>query len=77
LGEAAAKNNLKPEDIIDFSANINFLGPPASITEAIANNLNQIKNYPEINSKSLKLSKLTAIISVTHISHLHLYQSEH
>lgn len=54
LGEAAKKNNLKPEAIIDFSANINFLGPPASILEAIENNLKQIKNYPEINSKTLK-----------------------
>lgn len=54
LGEAAAQHNLKPEAIIDFSANINFLGPPAAITEAIAKNLKQIKNYPEVNSKGLK-----------------------
>jgi len=54
LIEAAQKNNLDQDQIIDFSANINFLGPPALIMEAIRANVNQIENYPEINSKSLK-----------------------
>lgn len=51
---AAEKYNLDPREIIDFSSNINFLGPPVQIITAIQNNLEQIKNYPEINSKSLK-----------------------
>jgi len=50
----AQKNNLDTDEIIDFSANINFLGPPSLILEAIKSNINKIKNYPEINSTSLK-----------------------
>ncbi|MFP4372485.1 MAG: threonine-phosphate decarboxylase CobD [Halanaerobium sp.] len=59
LKQAAAANNLQPEEIIDFSANINFLGPPEQIIKAVRNNAAQIKNYPEINSKNLK--KLIAV----------------
>ena len=54
LIEAARENNLNPDQIIDFSANINFLGPPALILEAIKSNVKKIENYPEINSKTLK-----------------------
>ena len=54
LKQAAAENNLQPEEIIDFSANINFLGPPEQIINAVRKNAAQIKNYPEINSKNLK-----------------------
>ena len=54
LIEAAQENNLDPDEIIDFSANINFLGPPSLLLEAIKNNINKIDNYPEVNSKSLK-----------------------
>ncbi|MFW6294805.1 MAG: threonine-phosphate decarboxylase CobD [Halanaerobium sp.] len=54
LIEAARANNLNPDQIIDFSANINFLGPPAEILEAIKKNVSKIENYPEINSKTLK-----------------------
>jgi len=54
LIEAAQENNLDLDEIIDFSANINFLGPPSSLLEAIKNNINKIENYPEVNSKSLK-----------------------
>ncbi|MEC9490433.1 MAG: histidinol-phosphate transaminase, partial [Halanaerobiales bacterium] len=54
LIEAAQKNNLKQDQIIDFSANINFLGPPTLIKEAIRANVSKIDNYPEINSKTVK-----------------------
>lgn len=54
LTEAARENNLNPDQIIDFSANINFLGPPALILEAIRSNVKKIENYPEINAKTLK-----------------------
>ncbi|OEG63220.1 MAG: threonine-phosphate decarboxylase [Halanaerobium sp. MDAL1] len=54
LIEAARENNLNPDQIIDFSANINFMGPPPLILEAISSNVKKIENYPEINSKNLK-----------------------
>lgn len=54
LIETAQANNLNPDQIIDFSANINFLGPPALILEAIRSNVKKIENYPEINAKTLK-----------------------
>ena len=54
LIEAAQANNLNPDQIVDFSANINFLGPPPLILEAIRTNVSKIENYPEINSKTLK-----------------------
>ncbi|RAK10574.1 L-threonine O-3-phosphate decarboxylase [Halanaerobium saccharolyticum] len=54
LIEAAQKNNLDQDQIIDFSANINFLGPPTLIKEAIRANVSKIENYPEINSKTVK-----------------------
>jgi threonine-phosphate decarboxylase len=44
-----------PEDkIIDFSANINPLGPPPGTYEAIMNNLQLITRYPDPASKALK-----------------------
>lgn len=54
LIQTAEENNLDPDEIIDFSANINFLGPPKIILDTIKNNLSQIVNYPEVNSASLK-----------------------
>lgn len=54
LSAAAAANNLEPEEILDFSANINFLGPPPILISAIRENAGKIANYPEINSSSLK-----------------------
>lgn len=50
---AIKKYDLKSEEIIDFSANINFLGPPEIVKEEIKANLDQITNYPEPGAKSL------------------------
>lgn len=46
--------NLNREDVIDFSANINFLGPPEQVIEAVKRNIYEIANYPEPNSNGLK-----------------------
>mgnify|MGYP006273686999 FL=1 len=51
---AAQKYNLNPNEIIDFSANINFLGPPKSVLEVLQNNLTEIKNYPDPECRTLK-----------------------
>lgn len=56
--KAAAESGFKPEELIDFSANINFLGPPDIIVEKIKNNIRGIKNYPETNAGRVK--KMTA-----------------
>ncbi|ADL12382.1 threonine-phosphate decarboxylase CobD [Acetohalobium arabaticum] len=53
---AADKYGLKPDKIIDFSANINFLGPPAVVEDVIKDNLDDIVNYPEPNAQSLSLA---------------------
>ncbi|AGB41634.1 L-threonine-O-3-phosphate decarboxylase/histidinol-phosphate aminotransferase [Halobacteroides halobius DSM 5150] len=51
---AAKEYNLDPAEIIDFSANINFLGPPESVTKALKNNLKGIKDYPDPECNQLK-----------------------
>lgn len=48
------KHGLKNEEIIDFSANINFLGPPVQLKKYINSNFNMIRHYPEPNSGQLK-----------------------
>ncbi len=52
--QAAREYNLQPEEIIDFSANINFLGPPESVKQAIKENVAAIKNYPDPHYYQLK-----------------------
>ncbi|MFN2267363.1 MAG: cobyric acid synthase [Desulfonatronovibrio sp.] len=42
-----------PEEIIDFSANINPYGPPIGLNSALTENLLKIAHYPEPYSKSL------------------------
>lgn len=41
-------------DIIDFSANINPLGTPASVLQAITDSLQDVKNYPDIYCQKLR-----------------------
>jgi len=43
----AKKANCKPEEIIDFSANINPLGPAPSLRAAVSIALNEIHHYPD------------------------------
>jgi len=51
---AIRKYNLKEDSIIDFSANINFLGPPPGVLDKIKAYLPRIVHYPEPNAGSLK-----------------------
>lgn len=41
-------------DCIDFSANINPLGPPDSVKEAVAACVNDIAHYPDVQCRTLK-----------------------
>ncbi|MGR3221036.1 MAG: pyridoxal phosphate-dependent aminotransferase, partial [Candidatus Anammoxibacter sp.] len=45
---------LKPEDILDFSANINPLGFPQGIEKAVTANINSILHYPDPNCSELR-----------------------
>jgi threonine-phosphate decarboxylase len=51
---ASKKYGLPKERIIDFSANINPLGPSKKIHEAITSNLGAIVNYPDPDCTELK-----------------------
>ena len=54
LREAAEKYGLKESSLLDFSANINPLGPSPKAVEAIKNNLNAIAHYPDTEAKLLR-----------------------
>ncbi|GAB6274165.1 MAG: threonine-phosphate decarboxylase CobD [Peptococcaceae bacterium] len=47
LFQAAKHYGFLPQEIIDFSANINPLGPSAKVIKAITDNLRQIRHYPD------------------------------
>ncbi len=51
--EAAKRYGIKENEIIDFSANINPLGIPDKLKEAIASNLGCIESYPDPDYKDL------------------------
>ncbi|MGC9194263.1 MAG: threonine-phosphate decarboxylase CobD [Syntrophobacteraceae bacterium] len=51
--ELAAKAGCSPEQILDFSASINPLGPPAGIEEELAGCFGLLQSYPDIHCKAL------------------------
>jgi threonine-phosphate decarboxylase len=52
--EAASKNGLREEEILDFSSSVNPLGPSKMALEAIKANLGHIPSYPDSNSSELR-----------------------
>jgi threonine-phosphate decarboxylase len=54
LNRASLKYGLPKEEIIDFSANINPLGPSKEVTTALKNNLDLISRYPDPDCNELK-----------------------
>ena len=54
IESVAKKYNLHSDNIIDFSANINFVGPPPDVYSRLKDNLESITKYPEVNSETLK-----------------------
>ncbi len=55
IEEAKKKYNIKGDMIIDFSVNINFIGPPPDLYNNIVKNITDIERYPEPNSRKLKI----------------------
>ncbi|WP_406678505.1 threonine-phosphate decarboxylase CobD [Moorella sp. ACPs] len=51
---AVEKYGWQPEEILDFSANINPLGPPARVLETLQQNLPAIRRYPDPRCRQLK-----------------------
>ena len=56
LNWAAERYGLKPEEFLDFSSNVNPLGPPAQALGAAQVALCEISQYPEPQGDSLKLA---------------------
>lgn len=54
VAAAVRKYGLDRDSIIDFSANINFLGLPEIVIEGIRDNLEQLVHYPEPDAVSFK-----------------------
>ncbi len=46
--------NLDQEEILDFSANVNFLGPPPGLKKELFNKFTDITQYPEPGSRTFK-----------------------
>ena len=51
--QMAEQYGLTPDSILDFSANINPLGMPSSLKQAIINNLDLAEHYPDIDYRRL------------------------
>jgi threonine-phosphate decarboxylase len=51
--ELAAKAGCSPEQILDFSASINPLGPPPGLEEELAGCFGLLQSYPDIHCKGL------------------------
>ncbi|MFO7906309.1 MAG: cobyric acid synthase [Planctomycetota bacterium] len=47
LRQLAERAGCRSEDILDFSANINLLGPPGSLRAVVARTLDQLVHYPD------------------------------
>jgi L-threonine-O-3-phosphate decarboxylase len=54
LAWAAALAGCHPQEILDFSASINPLGPPPSVLNAITQHLGDIQAYPDPNATKLR-----------------------
>jgi threonine-phosphate decarboxylase len=55
ITKASGKYGIPKDKIIDFSANINPLGPAEDIFAALTNNINTIVNYPDPDCTELKV----------------------
>jgi len=51
--EIARQYGLREEEIINFSANINPLGPPSKVIKALKENLDKIARYPDTALKNV------------------------
>ena len=51
--DLAARCGCKPDDILDFSANINPLGPPEQLWHVLAARMQDIVHYPDPDASEL------------------------
>ncbi len=51
--ETARKLNVPPESILDFSANINPLGPPPGLKDHLFERFERVVHYPEMGAETL------------------------
>lgn len=51
--DAARRYGIPKEEMLDFSASINLLGPPSGVAAAIRGAITEIAHYPEEDSRSL------------------------
>jgi cobyric acid synthase CobQ/L-threonine-O-3-phosphate decarboxylase len=52
----AERAGVRPEELLDFSANINPLGPPPWLAETVADALSQVAHYPDPEASDLTLA---------------------
>jgi threonine-phosphate decarboxylase len=63
IWEVARKNNCKPESLMDFSTNINPLGPSPLAIDAMRRGICMVRHYPDPDALRLKL-KLSRFLNV-------------
>ncbi|MFZ2444946.1 MAG: threonine-phosphate decarboxylase [Syntrophobacteraceae bacterium] len=51
--ELASRTGCSPDDILDFSASINPLGPPPGLHDLLARYFYRLQHYPDINNRLL------------------------
>lgn len=51
--ELAARFGCSPDDILDYSASINPLGPPPGLSELLTAHFHRLQHYPDIESREL------------------------
>jgi len=51
--ELSARAGCSPDDILDFSASINPLGPPPGLAQVLSGCFHRLASYPDINNKLL------------------------
>jgi adenosylcobyric acid synthase len=54
IRELAEKSGCRPEELLDFSANINPLGPPDSLRSVVAAHLTDVIHYPDPSCRMLR-----------------------
>lgn len=52
--EVASRLGCSPDDLLDYSASINPLGPPAGLMEELARYFHRVQHYPDIVNRALK-----------------------
>ncbi len=51
--ELSARAGCSPDDILDFSASINPLGPPPGLAQVLSGCFHRLSSYPDIHNKVL------------------------